>query len=143
MFKNLILLFLFSISFSSCTIVGNYYLINSSKNKIKVSLTLDPSFILLGKKVEIKSLKKTKKKVKFSAFKKMKTHPYTIDSLTSTLHFELDSEHLAYLGTNYNTRKIGDIKIVENKNTFEFDDSNQGKFKSRGLMKYVMLYKYE
>ncbi|MFK8006119.1 MAG: hypothetical protein AB8H03_07105 [Saprospiraceae bacterium] len=72
----------------------------------------------------------------------MKTHFFTVDSLSNTINFELESKLIAHLGFNFNGREIGEIKIVDHDKTPPFEFS-QGKFRSRGLMKYVMLYEYE
>lgn len=72
----------------------------------------------------------------------MNTHPFTIDLLTSTINFELDSNHIAHLDINNNPRDIGNIQIIENGEVSDFD-YKKAQFKSRGFMKYVMLYNHE
>lgn len=142
MVKNLFLSTKVSSSLSKCTIEGNYYLINSSNNKIKVRIKLDSSDHLLEQSVEIKSSKRTQKKIEFSAHEKMNSHPFTIDLLSSTLNFELKSNHIAHLDINNISRNIGNIQIIENGTISDFDEK-KAKFESRDFMEYVMLYNHE
>lgn len=91
---------------------------------------------------EIKSSKRTQKEIELLAHEKMNAHPFTIDLLTSTIKFELDSNHFIHLGTNHNLKDIENIQIIENGEVSDFDQ-NKSQIESRDIMKYVILYTHE
>jgi hypothetical protein len=61
---------------------------------------------------------------------------------TSTIKFELDSNHFIHLGTNHNLKDIENIQIIENGEVSDFDQ-NKSQIESRDIMEYIMLYNHE
>ena len=143
--KQVITLLLLSTTFCSCSIVGNYYLLNNSQNDIEVIINLKSIPTEAAKDYILRIDNIDKRKIKYSTYKKMNKRIIRIDSTQNQFRFSLNPNEMAHIGHGQNTslNKVKDIVIFNGKDTIKVDGDfyEQFKIKRSGLGSYVGITK--
>ena len=142
--KNLIFLILTSITLSSCTVTGTFYLINNGIQNIEVTIKLNRLYQGIEEDYIVKTDKMeddTENNIKYFTYEQMDDNQISIDKNKKNFQFKLKSGHFAYIGRGSNTRLgiVDEIEIKTGNEIRSFDPKVQSEFelKKSGLMKFV------
>ena len=101
--KLLLTLTLMAILCLGCTINGQFYLLNSSDQKIEVILKIN-KHLSVNPDFSIKIDDLSKRKIRFSSNKKMKKRFIPLDTSSMDYSFSLRTGEFAHIGYGPNTR---------------------------------------
>ena len=142
--RNLTFLILASITLSSCTITGTFYLINSGSQNVEVTIKLNRLYEGIEEYYIVRTDKLedyTVNKIKYFTYEQMDDNKVSIDKNEKQFQFRLNSGDFAFIGQGSNARLriVDKIEIKTENETISFDPKVEGEFdiKNSGLMKFV------
>lgn len=139
--KRALFVLAIAIILSSCTIVGNYYLLNNSQNDLEVTINIRSINKEIAQNYMVRIDDITMKKIKHSTYKKMQKRIIAIDSTNRQFKFTVSPNEIAHIGNGPNTRlwNVKNVIITSQTQHIEIDGTEYGQFNIRnsGLFKYV------
>jgi hypothetical protein len=134
--KQLLLLILVSQLLPACSILGTYYLVNSTDASLSVRLGYAYSF----ENLEIKSAIYEGQAVDFGDFGEMVDHSCEFDTLSHSVLFTLEPNTYAFIGYGSNHRSYVDvIDIAQIQKPMNINDGDNSKvdISSAGMGSYI------
>ena len=141
--KGIIVIVTF-VSFSSCSIVGNYYITNESDSDVFV--TLQFKFLPQDSSItyQVRKASFTGQKIKYRDYKKMDEMNLKFDDQKTHVHFVIAPKTYFWIGSGMNTKihHLDHIKM-ENSQGEEIIDPNayeEGRIKRSGMGTYTVAF---
>ena len=139
--KRVLFILTTAITLNSCTIVGNYYLLNNSINDLEVTINIRSINMEIAQSYVVRIDDISEKKIKHSTYKKMQKRIIAIDSTNKQFQFTVSPNEIAHIGNGPNTRlwNVKNVIIRSETQNIEIDGAEYGQFEFRksGLFKYV------
>lgn len=142
--KKLLCLSLFYLLLTSCSIRGNYYILNKSKAEIKVQIRYSEFCDWQREFKQIRVKEYQDEKIRFLTYQNMDDLQITMDTNgVRIISFILPENHLAYIGSGINTHftNIEELQIINSEEATIVEEEDIQIKSNRGG--YVGIYTYK